>query len=349
MGIVIGNIGITIENIASIQDNITSFTILLAIPLMLFSSDFKSWSLKNAVLALFSGIVAVISTVVALFYILRGSFIENNFSGEQVSDIAGLLCGVYTGGTINLAALKLMLDIPSQTYIIIHSYDMIVSVTYLMFLLGIGIRIFRRIIGNNSDNASDVQVDIDTQDDYAGILKRGNILPLIGAVFVSVLIVAISLGVSFVCTGGINMVIIILLITSLAIAASFATFIRNIKKTFELGMYLILIFSLVVASMADFSKLDLAGGGLIMIYLTGVVFGSLIIQTILSKLLKIDADTMIISSVSLINSPPFVPLIASAMNNKKVIITGIAVGLVGYSIGNYLGFIVSKVLLVLTL
>ena len=97
-------------------------------------------------------------------------------------------------------------------------------------------------------------------------------------------------------------------------------------------------------SMVNFSQLNLVGGTLIFIYLICVVFGSLLIQTLLSKIFKIDADTMIISSTSLINSPPFVPLIATAMRNKSVIVTGMSVGLIGYAIGNYLGVTISYIL-----
>lgn len=44
-----------------------------------------------------------------------------------------------------------------------------------------------------------------------------------------------------------------------------------------------------------------------------------------------------VSSVALINSPPFVPMVAGVLGNKNVVITGIAVGLLGYALGNYLG------------
>jgi uncharacterized membrane protein len=37
-------------------------------------------------------------------------------------------------------------------------------------------------------------------------------------------------------------------------------------------------------------------------------------------------------------------MVAAAMKNKSVIITGITVGLVGYAVGNYLGFIIARVL-----
>jgi uncharacterized membrane protein len=43
-------------------------------------------------------------------------------------------------------------------------------------------------------------------------------------------------------------------------------------------------------------------------------------------------------------SPLFVPVIAAAIGNKKVIVSGLTVGIIGYAIGNYLGYIVAEVL-----
>ena len=140
------------------------------------------------------------------------------------------------------------------------------------------------------------------------------------------------------------MVVVILSITSLGIAASFVKRVREIKTSYDAGMYLVYIFSMVVASMADLTRLNLSGGIYLLLYITFAIFISLLIQLLLSKLFKLDADTVLISSVSLINSPPFVPLVAAAMKNKNVIITGLTVGLVGYAIGNYLGYIISLIL-----
>ncbi len=108
-------------------------------------------------------------------------------------------------------------------------------------------------------------------------------------------------------------------------------------------MYLILIFSLVVSSMADISKF--AEDTLKLLpFVTLAIFGSLAVQALLSKLFKIDADTMMITSTALICSPPFVPVISGALGNKKVIVPGLTVGIIGYAIGNYLGFVVAHFL-----
>ena len=54
-------------------------------------------------------------------------------------------------------------------------------------------------------------------------------------------------------------------------------------------------------------------------------------------LFKIDGDLTLAASISLINSPPFVPMVAAVLKNRSVILPGIAIGLLGYVVGNYLG------------
>ena len=127
-------------------------------------------------------------------------------------------------------------------------------------------------------------------------------------------------------------------------AASFWKPVRNRKSGYDIGMYLIYIFSIVVASMADLGKFELGSSLALLGYLTFVIFGSLAIQVLLAKIFGIDADTMTVSSVTYICSPPFVPMMAGAMKNSSVLAGGLAIGVVGYAVGNYLGFILFRLL-----
>jgi uncharacterized membrane protein len=108
-------------------------------------------------------------------------------------------------------------------------------------------------------------------------------------------------------------------------------------------MYLILIFSITVASMADISKLSHISFSLFY-YVAFAVFGSHVIHVALARIFKVDADTVIISTSALICSPPFVPVVAGAIRNREVILTGMFVGIAGYAVGNYLGVIVAYLL-----
>lgn len=345
------------EKLHGIQDALTSVTILLAFPMILFGCDFKNWKLKKAIVALCIGLVSVVVVDVIGFYI----FNDNQTGFDK---IAGLLVGVYTGGTPNLASLKIALDVDSETYIFVHTFDMIISFVYLVFLMLCGIKFFRvilsrkvarsqnhKVIETHQSHCEDKQDVIDTyriansQQSYSGILSKKHFPETIVALGLSVMIIGISMGISYLISGKVdNMLILILTMTTLSIAASFLPFVKKNEKSYDAGMYLVLVFSLVVASMVDVTALDYRSGINIIMYITFVIFCSLVLSVILAKIFKVDSDTMVITSVALVNSPLFVPMIAESMKNKKVIITGITVGVIGYAVGNYLGIIVSELL-----
>ena len=75
----------------------------------------------------------------------------------------------------------------------------------------------------------------------------------------------------------------------------------------------------------------------ILLYVVISIFGSMVIHALLCKPFKLDSDTMIITSVSAVCSPPFVPVVVSGLKNRDVLITGLVTGIIGYAIGNYLG------------
>ena len=331
------------DSLKGIQDGLTSVMILLAFPMILFGCDFKNWKLKNAITALCIGLVSVLVVDVIGYYI---------FNDEQTGfeKIAGLLVGVYTGGTPNLASLKIALDVDAETYIFVHTFDMIISFVYLVFLMSFGIKVFRLFLRQQEDGSefkvqsSEFKVQSSDQS-YSGIFTKRHFPKTLGAFGLAILIVGVGMGVSFFISGKIdNMLVLILTMTTLSIAASFLPFVRKMEKSYDAGMYLVLIFSLVVATMVDITAIDYKSGINIIMYIAFMIFCSLILSVILAKIFKVDSDTMVITSVALINSPLFVPMIAESMKNKKVIITGITVGVIGYAVGNYLGIIVTQVL-----
>ncbi|MBN1925028.1 MAG: DUF819 family protein, partial [Prolixibacteraceae bacterium] len=161
--------------------------------------------------------------------------------------------------------------------------------------------------------------------------------PLLGALGIAILIFGIGGGLSFIVPKDFQMVTVILTITTLGILISLIPRVNRIKKTFELGMYFILVFCITVASMADLTTIFQIRFLDLFLYVAIAVFGSMIVHIILSAIFKIDTDTTIITITALSMSPPFVPVVAGALKNKTIIVTGITIGVIGYAIGNYLG------------
>jgi uncharacterized membrane protein len=134
-----------------------------------------------------------------------------------------------------------------------------------------------------------------------------------------------------------GMAFIILMITSLGIGGSFVPRIKHIEKSFQGGIYLIMVFCVIIASGADISRLLNLESVPILVYVILVVPGALLLHGLLSKLFRVDVDNFLIISVALSMSPPFVPVVAASLRNRDIILPGMIVGIVGYAIGNYLG------------
>ena len=340
VGIIIGNVGILPEGSFGVLDLMTTITVPLALPLLLFSIDFVRWfrlAGKTALSLLFIIIAITIASFVG-FMIFKDVIPES-------WKVAGLMMGVYTGGTPNLAAIKVALDVDPTTYLTVHTADVFISAIHLLFCITIAQRLLLTFLPRfqSMEVAGDTD-DTNREDigNYTGIFKKSVFLPLMGALGLSVVIFAAGGSLTMLVPQNAGAAVAILAITTLSIVASFFIKIRNIEKTFQLGMYIILIFCLVVGSMADIRQLINTAPAIIG-YLFICIFGSMLIHILLSSIFRIDADTVIVTSVSAICSPPFVGVVAGALKNKEIIVSGLATGLIGYAIGNYLGIFMAYV------
>lgn len=320
----------------NIQKNIMNIAVPIAIPLMLFNCNFKLWtkSLPKTAAALFGGLVAVLVAVISGFFIFRNAGISD------IADVAAMMTGIYTGGTMNFNALGAALHVNATTMATVLAFEMIVTFPLIMFIVGGGYRLFRKLLPYK-DEASVVDDDgsggLEHGIEQYGDLLRGRVFlrSLVGLA-ISIGFLAIGAGLSLLITGKLNELVIILTITTLSIIASFSPKIRNIPKTFELGMFFILVFSVVVASQFDLNSLD-SGSLIIGAFVLFIILVATLLHLLLCRLFKVSGDLFCVALVALLCSPPFVPPVVGAMGNKKVLISGIVIGLIGYAIGTYIG------------
>lgn len=336
LGMILGNTGLVTSELKPMQDNITSVTIALALPLLLFSINIRQWSrlaLKTG-LAVLLGVLAVMVIIAIGHYFLR----------DRIADcwkVAGLMVGVYIGATANMAAIMKALQVDPETFVLVNAYDILICIAYFFFLITKAQSVVGKFLPPFKPMEAKVGVghdldDFDGWDAYRGIHKREVLGPLLLALLLSGAIVGISFLLKNLFPADFQMAGVILSITVLSVLMSLIPSINHIRKTFQSGMYLIVIFCMVVGSMADFSMFTTES-----LYLAAfvaiVVFGSMFFQVLFSKLFNIDTDTTIIASTAFIFSAPFVPTVANALRNKEIILSGITIGIIGYATGNFLG------------
>lgn len=327
-----------VNQIATVQDIIPSIVVPLAFPLLLFSLNIKRW-LKYAKKGFISVALAIIA---GLVMVTAGFFIWKDSIPESWK-LAGMFEGIYTGGTPNFVAIKMALNVDPNLFVIVSTYDMVIGAGLVLFFITIAPRIFRFILPKFTEKkgisveAEAIAKETENLDDFSGMLNKKTFIPLLKALGISVIIFALAGGLSFALPMLPQMVVVILSITTLAILTSLIKSVNKIEKTFQLGMYLILVFSLTIASMADLKSMFGIGMLNLILFITWCYFGSLILHLILAKIFKVDADNFLITATAFIFSPPFVPLVANALKNKDVIVTGITGGIIGYILGNYFG------------
>ena len=341
VGLIIGNVGILPEGSENVLNMITSVTIPLALPLLLFSSDVKKWTkiAGKTMLSLGLALVALMITIFLGYYLFQDKL-------DNIWQVSGMLVGVYTGGTPNLAAIQAALNVDKDLYLATHISDMLIGAVYFLFILSFGQRFFLLFLPkfkmNNNTNA-DNDKTVDDFESYEGIFKKTILIQLLKALGLSALAVAVGGGLSMLVPEKSSMAVAILAITTLGVLFSLIPKVNKLEKSFQLGMYLILVFSLAVAAMGNIDKL-INASPYVLYYVGIVVIGTFIIHMVLSVIFKIDADTTIITTAALIMSPPFVPVVAGALKNRDIIISGLTVGIIGYAIGNYLGVFIAYAL-----
>lgn len=317
------------------QSTIMSVTVPLAIPLMLFNCDFRLWTkaLPKTFCSLLGGIIGVLTAIVSGYFVFRNAGIP------EFEKTASMLTGIYTGGTMNFNALGASLKVQPTTMAVVLAFQMVLTTPYILFLMAGGYRLFRLLLPYSDGTLSgQAETEAETRDveDYRALTQRKNWLGMLEAFGLSVLFLAIGAGLALLLTGKLNELVVILTITTLSIAASFSKRVRHLPHTFEMGMVLILIFSVIVASLFDIHSVQ-SGSLMIGAYILWVILVGGLVHLIICRLTRCSGDLFTVSQVALLCSPPFVPPVVGAMGNKKVLISGLVIGLIGYAVGTYLG------------
>ncbi|MBQ0016892.1 MAG: DUF819 family protein [Bacteroidales bacterium] len=317
-------------------DMVSNIAIPLAIPLMLMSCNLRSWHVGKAFKVFFTGLLAILLATVIGFFLFRGYYSQSDFA-----KISAVCIGIYTGGMPNIGAIAKGVEISNDLFLYVTSYDLVITGLYLLFVIFFAKNVFRKLLPANAD-AEKKNMGADANNIFSTPIfpfDRDHWRQSLIAVVLAVVIAGLSVAVAAIIGGddGLNMTVLILLLTTLAIGVSFVPFIHVGEGSFDIGLYCTYVFCFALANGCDVRDMDLMGSLNILAYIAFVVFGSLVLQVLFARLLHIDGDSVLVGSVALINSPPFVPMVAALLGNRNVIVTGICIGLLGYVLGNYLG------------
>ena len=130
-------------SLGKIQQQLRDISVLLGIPLILFSSDFKLWtkSLPKTMIALITGVIAVFIAVLITFFIFKDSAIPT------LDKVASMMAGFYTGAAMNFFALgNNILNVDESVILLTYTSEMLIVFPFLLFLTAGGYKVFRWIL-----------------------------------------------------------------------------------------------------------------------------------------------------------------------------------------------------------
>lgn len=297
----------------------------LAIPLLLFGQNL--WQrLNSARVMLLSFVIAVISTggvalVVGRYYA----------SLPNSAEMAGMLAGVYTGGTPNMASIGLAVAADHGLFVLLNSVDVVLSGLYLLIFMA-GVKRFYQPV----PEPEETDLDQAFSPEQAPPLS---VLQILAALGLSALIVVASVGLSLLITGKISVPLVMLALTALGLAASFWPRVHRLRASYPTGEYLILVFCLAIGAQVDLGKMIalFSEAGSVMVFCFCIISGSIVLHLSLARLFRLPWGETLMASTAAVFGPPFVGVAAQTLRQPSLIAPGLAVGVLGYAVGNYLG------------
>ncbi len=322
-------IGILVSNLRlwgvdnGLMEGVAGASMLVGLPLLLFAVRIKE-SLQYAGQMLFAFALCCVAGLLCtgvVGYLMSGQLPDS-------WKVAGMLVGLYTGGTPNVQAIGLALEAPSEYLVLVQAADVLLGGSYLLglvtFLPAIYARFFR-------------PSDTEGETEREALTEKTPFSQQLVQLGVGLVVTAASVGLTYLLTGGLsNLTVLILLLTTLSLAVSMSPVPDKIGNSYPLGEYFILIFCVALGLMADFRAL--AADGMDLLYFSALALVSTtLLHLLVCKLFDLDRDTVILSYVAGFYGPVFVVQVAAALRNKRLMAAGIAVSLLGFGIGNYLG------------
>lgn len=311
-----------------LSNTFTEITIVLAIPLLLYGTNLHQWigQARSTLISFGLCVAAGLSATAAAAFVYAQRL-------DDAWRISGMLVGIYTGGTPNMQAIGLALGASQESIILLNAADMLTGGIYLLFLTSLAPRVYGLFLPAFEEKETEEAAGGEISESGSKI----NYLDSMRAVLLTLVVIGASLGACKLAFGHLeNIAFIMLLLTTLSITASFVPQVRRLENTFETGEYFLLMFCVALGMLADFSEI-LAQGPDIIAFSVFAFLGTVLLHLLGAALFRIDRDTVLFTSVAALYGPAFIGQIASITGNRQLIFSGIAAGLLGYAIGNYLG------------
>ena len=325
----LSNVGV-IPYSAPMYGTVSSVIVPMAIPMLLLRADLKKVFAESGPMLL-AFTVAVVLTVVGAYV---GAFLID--LGEYEAQITGVLAASYIGGSVNFVATSQAVEFnDSSTYVATLSADAVGAILFLLLLMSLPALGFARrampsrFIDVEQNEAIDPNAHLASDDSSFDLPKAINGLAL------SLLICAVSQGIVTLFNTP-NLFIIIITVLALLVANFGKPLLKHVQAEFEIATFMMYVFFAVIGAGADLGQV--LGAALpATLFLVVLILVHLGLLLLVGRLLRLDLAEVMVASNACILGPPTAAALAASRGWRELVMPGMLVGILGYSIGTFIG------------
>ncbi len=309
----------------------------VGIVLILFSVDVRTvFSAGPSMMAAF-GIGALGTALGAM----TGGLLWSGLIGPETWKLSGQFTGTYTGGGVNFAALGEALGTRPDLFTAGIAADVIITAIWLAVCLTVPVAFARW-----NPRGTPPEADAATTSDN-GSLER-TLYASRRSMKLTDIAALVTLGIGTVWAAGrigeaVPVLPEVLWLTTLAILLAQVPTVRRLAGSAVIGNYLILLFLASNGARSVIANIFEVGPGVFYFAATVVTIHGLVIFG-LGRLAGLDLSTLAVASQAAIGGPASAMALASARGYASKLLPGVAVGLLGYALGNYAGYFIAQVM-----
>jgi uncharacterized membrane protein len=333
-------------------EGVANYCVLLALPILIIATQLQD-IIRNIRPVLFSYLLMVVCMTGSI--IATSWYYQHSLEGGEKA--AGMLAAVYVGGTPNMLSVAKGLDVNAELLSIIQATDILCSGVFIIFLTSVARSFYSFFMPKyeapdmNVLMADDITNDAFTAEEQemlalANALKAATLkqraIELGKSGLVSIVIIALSTVMALLIPneqGEMNQIIMMISLTTLGVAVSgfFGKTTSSWITITDSANYILLVFAIAAGSMADFAVIAEKGAGFISF--NAMIFGSaLLLHFLCGIIFRIKVDVLMISATASIFGPGFIPQLSYVLGHNRLLAAGIAAGILGFIIANYIGF-----------
>ncbi len=325
-GAVLSNTGLVPAS-SEVYEGILGVVTSLAIAWLLLSVDLRDLK-KAGAKTVGAFAVAVAGTVLGAFV---AAVVYQSSFGEDTWRLAAALTGTYSGGSLNFTSVGRAVELSGPLFAGAVAADNLATGLWLAATLTAPVWLRRFYPPAEASAPRDAEARNARADHPYFVRER---MSAVGTA--NIFAAGLALVWASEWLGGLAGVPAILWLTTLALLLGHSPWYRSAPGAMQLGSVSLHFFFVLIGILSRFSEIAAVGPAVLFFTLLVVGVHGVFVFGV-GKLLRLDIGTIAVASQAAVGGPSSALAVAVSREWRHLVLPGVAVGLLGYAVGTYLG------------